>query len=576
MRAARLLLAASLAVSCGGPAPPPVSPAAKKPPEPEPESVEWLYVTDKFRGDRAAECQHVYEWVQGEKECKNLLCGHAAKLGLDWVKTCGKRLAGKLGEVRELTALYEQRSVAGSTACEDEAESLIRDGCKKQETCTDDTQRWATRCGGESATPLIVRMIELAVERSGARGFELDARSCKDLANEVKLAASCEPGFPCEDAMPKVATHRARCLTGGKLQSANEAFFEMAIAVGAGADTPAAPLDLGAARLDVGSGFVPLQPGDGAIVLACGRRVKTLEDYQRAQASCEGEPVLFARVFRGDAGKELRLGRVAVPSARAFRRRYPALAALGEASGEDAKMLALFTEQLDAAIAAFRSRDPAPAVSKLVQALVGHLGRVRHLDAFAKALTDRDERFVPLFEALGKKKNAAAKRTLKTHVLVPFVRRATLLPLADVNADGLVVFDSYSPASALTLGKTLPRSVAAYRAQLERAEKRAARRKVRAEDWEDFAITAGEEASKCGVARLKIDSAESALLDCAFGVEQCEDDKVASEGSALDRALRDTAAAHLKVTLAVSSLDQTAREAAEHIAESAGCEPPPR
>ncbi len=559
-----------LSAACGAPEPTPQREWHAVPAEVEPESVEWLYATDGFGGDRAAECRHVLEWVEGEKDCSNVLCRHGAKLAFDWVRTCQKKMPKDVARVKELTQTLERRSVLGSGRCEDDASSVVRDGCGERGACAEKLQKWGTRCG-DAGTPLIRRMLELAARRAGETDFRLDARSCDDLANELRTAAGCEPGFACEDALPIVELHASRCDAEGTAPPPATVALRFALLAGAGQSPPPTAVAADEQPIDLGDGWVHLADGSGVVLTACGRRVKTVDEYLGVRASCTpaGE-IVVARARRSKTGRELRAGRIALEDDRSFWRRYPSLAARGEADLRDQKWLAAFTAALDRAA----TTKPGPeATARLLEALIAYAHRLNRSEAFARAVTDRDEALIPVLREIGAAKRSAAKPTLRAVELVPFVSRAEQLVLADVNASGKVSLGATTPVSWMDLAALLPKAVAAYREELTKTVTMARKRKVAPEDLENHAVVAGEASARCGAATIQAESSELSLVDCAIGVETCEPEKLERETTLLDQAMREATESHAALVVAVASLDPVSREAARQVIAQTRCEP---
>lgn len=566
-------LLVALSGACGGREVAPQREWHATPERVEPESVEWLYATDGFGGSRKAECAHVLEWVEGEAQCSGSLCRHGAKLGFDWMRTCEKVLPGEADRARALTAALEKRSVAGGGHCEDEAERFVREGCGERDECVAAVEKWGTQCG-DAASPLVRRMLELAVKRTGAGGFRLDARSCAQLESELRDAARCEPGFPCEDAAPAATLHAERCDVAHAPASASTVILRLSVEVGAGKAPGAAVIAPGEEPIDLSDGWVHLADGTGVVLLACGRRVRTVAEYLNARAACapDGE-VVVARARRTKTGREIRVGRVPLDDDRSFWRRYPSLAVRGEVEARDEKWLEAFQEALDRAAAA---RQGPEATARLLEALVAHQHRLARSTAFAAALGSRDAALTPALQALGAAKRAAAKPTLRGAELVPFVARAASLPLADVGDDGRVALGATTPAAAVDLAKLTPGAFAAYEAELAKAVRAAAKKRVSPEDLEHHAVVAGEASARCGAATIQAEASELSLLDCHLGVETCTAEKLERELAELDRSLRDTAESHVALTVAIASLDPASREAARGVLSDARCEPPGR
>ena len=104
----------------------------------------------------------------------------SSDLASEWMTRC-KALSepAKLGEVQTLRDQLAARATGKLSECGKTFGDLVRDGCGDDKTCELTGQRWATRCSKTDGTPLVMRILQRAVERrqeQGAGALVLDPR----------------------------------------------------------------------------------------------------------------------------------------------------------------------------------------------------------------------------------------------------------------------------------------------------------------------------------------------------------------------------------------------------------------
>lgn len=562
-------------LSCGGGGgPPPKTAAPLDALGPQPESAEWLFVTEGTRGGRRDECAVVATQIADEQSCKGSLCRHGAALAKDWLNVCQKLVSGGAEDVARQERAMSQRASSAALPCESQVAPILRHGCGDRDDCATFLQDWATQCS-EWATPLVVRMLEVAATRKQGDAVKLDARGCGDMLAEVRAHAQCAQQFQCQDALPVLERYRERCLPAGKLPPLHAAITELAVRVGAGQTPPPMPVQPGGEPLEPTRTPLPLEDNSGAVLMICGARPSGgLEAYAAARQACQ-EDLLLARRFDTEGGSFVHLGRVPHLTAASYRRWFPALALAGEVGARYAASLPAYERALDSAIAlSTQAGRSAPAVAAFLEATRANLDELIHSAAYDAALRAKDGQLVPLFRAVGEAKQRALRPELEPRRLVPALHRARTLVLADVTTEGNVSVGNSTAAASIPFDDMLPRSMAAYREAFEGRTALLARLKPSTRETERLASEVETTRARCGESIHAHESTSRTLLGCFFGVTQCQDTQVASLTVALEQSRRDAELAYPRAALAIASLPAAEQLQAWDRAKAAGCKPP--
>jgi len=545
-------------------------------PEPdvvEPTSAEWIFVTDGVRGGRRGECQAVTQWINGEEACKGNLCAHGAALARDWLQSCNKLAPALAPDVEKRAADLEKKAKAMSTPCEDRIRGILRNGCGDTKDCGSYVQNWATSCSDWS-TPLVIRMLEVTVQRDIGERFEIDSRSCKQLLGDLTKAASCDQEFKCQDLFPVIDDYKSHCQPNGKLPSLAAAIAQLSVRVGATQSPEPMPVDPAGDPLDPAVTPLPLADGSGAVLMVCGKRAANIPAYLAARKQCS-EDVVFARRFEDNGAAVVRVGRVPHSSDNEFHERYFSLEADGEIQARFDAMLPGFVATLKQVESlAADPKHSKEAIRLFVQAVNDNLDAVRDSKVFDTAFRQHDAALVPLFAALGKQKRAVVHNELAARKFASGIRRAELYPLSDMDADGRGKLGAWSVASGVDIVDMLPKSIAAYREEIEARYKRVEKIKLTQRDIDALSMVADGHSARCGQAAKDYEAKEKALIDCHFGVTACDADKVAGLEKQLDRAKSDTESGYTQAALAITSLPLENRENAWMAAKVAGCREP--
>lgn len=563
---------ALFATACGAaePAEPKVAPASGT--LPEPQQAEWIFATEGVRGGRKGECQSVSDWLGREQVCKGAFCKHGAALADDWMRSCERLEPRLVSDVERHRSELRAKARAAPAPCEAEVSDVLRNGCRNDPKCAELVQSWATRCA-EWSTPLVVRMLEIAVERQTGEAFRLDARSCTDMFGELQKAASCNQQFACQDSLPAVERYRARCATAGKLPPLAAAIAELSVRAGANEKPAPIPVRADDAKVDPKLTPAPLADASGAVILVCGKRVVDVKAYLAASASCT-EDVVLARRFEGPSGPVVRLGRFSHPNDSTFMQRFPSLALDGEVQARFSVALPTFVKAVEKAERLAADKQPREAIRALVDAIIMNRDAVRMSRVFDDTLRAHDEKLVPLFRALAEAKKKILHDELPERRFAPAVRRTKLYPLADVNADGRVQLGAETLAAGADLADMLPKSMAAYHDVLKSRYRRLAQIKPRQSDDDAQSMQSDGAASTCGQAMKRYEAAEKSLVACGFGVETCDDAKTGALEKDVDRARGDAEVEYNRATLAISNLREELRGNATTAATVAGCREP--
>lgn len=584
-------LVLAVSVACGPPATEPEPPRTyagntelDREPGYMPESVEWIYATSAVRGGKLAECKSVVEWLRGEQDCKGAGCQHGVRLAKDWLLYCREELKGPTADVEGLSATFGERSAAGETKCTTDGALLQRDGCKGGEdlpACMERMQAWTTRCAEEVGSPLLVYMLEQQLRQADPerKKYSLDVRSCGSVSKEIREARYCENKFKCEDALELVKLHTARCTKKDTPLSVDDALAQLAVRVGAGEYVQEMAVMAPGAGLappegeEQGAPELVFARGHGGVLSVCDARVKDLGAYLGARRRCTGE-LVFARVFQGDAGYSLRVGRFDHSDDLEFFGRFPQLRMKGEAKTRSEKEDRHLSQELQRAAALGKSPSYlSKALKGFISALARHRAAILGDTKLAKTLAENDKDLVPLFIELGKQKAKLVGWSTRAKELVPFARRAEELPLSDVTVEGEPQIGAQNPALGLGLTQ-LPECLEAYRGTLKSIFERAKKRRVSDDDMADIAGVAGEQAKTCADEEKQVRLSSKAMLECNFGVETCSPGHVDKLADRQQNARTNAVNAWTKTTFAIHSLDPDNRASARGMVVKMGCEEP--
>jgi hypothetical protein len=565
----RLLLAAPLvALACGGPPP---KRARVAEPDPEPEiaarSSEWLYATREVNGSLPDECKAVAEWVEKEDKCRGALCVHGRNLARDWVARCTMAPPDQAAKVKALLAGFTKRMDVDPSHCAVNAEAVIKNGCGKDTTCLATTQEWATKCGSGEGSPLVLRILERTVERRGGGRLTLDPRSCAEVRKDMLKGVNCTDQFSCEEAAKAVALHRDRC---EKDDAPTIAVASLEAAIIAAAQQPTMPIKAQLKRISPREVPAALADGMGVAISVCGERASDLAKYVTARKTCKSGTIVFAKAFKQpDGTAEVRLGNLDYPDDAVFTARFPTLAVEGEAELRDAQSLATFEAELGKVVAQ-SAQSPTAAAKSLGQVVVKFAPSIRRSAAFREALTAADGSLIPAMKELGKMKASAAAKRLTPVEMNGLIGRAQTRPFADMEADGTVVSGAGTRASELELNEVLPKSLEVYLGSMKTAMIVAKTRRIDKQTAQ-MAVQYGKgQATACATAEKKLSEAETSLLKCAFGVESCDEKRVAELTSVIDEARTTAEAARHRLDL-VLTVSPAERDELTQLATTAGC-----
>jgi hypothetical protein len=438
--------------------------------------------------------------------------------------------------VEDLLAQYEARTKEDPSLCGKEAEDILRNGCGKDKTCLPTAESWATRCGKSDGTPLVVRMIERAIERKlpEPKRVTLDTRSCVDLQEEMKASMGCSNQFECEEAARKVTSYRERCEIGGVRPTALVASYQLSILAKAGQPMAPVPLLMGA-TFPAKESPTALADGLGLVQSVCDTPVKTLEEYLAARRVCRGGALQFTGIVKEQGEPRARLGRLEVPDDGTLLARLPSMVVAGEAELRETQALAALGPELDQVIGLVKTR-PADAISVLMRVLKPYRVVLKRSALLRKSIAVRDEDLAPLFRELGKSKQAASKAKMERPMFLGFVARARTRLLADVTEDGTTEAGAAAPFGWLETAELLPRSTEALLGSMKLAVAQA--RAIRVDRrTEGMARTYGlAQVQTCGEAFKALSEAKQGLVKCALGLDPCDSDRAQQVGKQSDEA----------------------------------------
>gem|GEM_PF-626108 len=535
---------------------PPRRPEPKMADDNEPaHAAEWLFVASEgpsVRGKKA-ECEKVATWVLGEKDCTGDLCVHARDLGRDWLQRCTTVLPDKVDAVQEMVDAASQRAELPDDDCVRQGNRLLREpSCQDEASCTEQAQKWVSTCGERYATPLMVLMIVRTLDRRLGEDAHLvlDTRSCATMGAQIAAGYGCDTDDECKEPGDTAVAWQSRCMGGESGTPIVLAFQVADVLVGGGKGVDPIPVDAMARAIPDGTFPLTLEDNQGVVTWVCGSRTKTLKDYLAVRQSCVQGEVIVAHL---DKSHHVRT--VSVPHATDadFLRLFPFLMVKGEQEARDLAALDDFTKALGEAAEDAASRHEDRAYRKLVSVMTPKIWAMVRLAAYQKAVASMDGRLEPAFKAWGKAKARAADRIRKDDEFALFVGRALASPLSDMTADGEVSPGSYATPTAFTLSTWMPRSMHAYRKELERAQKRAERRPVAPARLGQLRTQAVEDIAACAAAQKEVADAEQAAADCLFGGAACPQAKPAALSAAADAARQKAAAARARLDAFLAS-----------------------
>lgn len=567
--ATALFLALGAALAACAASPRPAEPVGAGPWSSVPLTPEWTDIARPVAGDHSAECEAVYRALEVELGCQGSLCEHAASLAKEWLLRCEEVSRGRTTAVTALAGTFEQRAARPPSACGARATSILRDECSEATACRPLVERWAAACAATEGTPLVLRKLERAVARAeGTDEFTIDPRSCSDLFAEVVRVARCESRRQCEDALRPVEAFQTRCLVAAAPVSWPVAIALLSVQSGAGRTPSPVPLAPGDAAAGPDG---PLLIGDerGVLLRVCGEPVTSGKQVVEARRDCRDGELTYARAFEEQGRPVVRVGSLRFDDDASFRRRFPSIRVAAEEDARADLALPDLERELDAAAGQVKSGAAYEAWRTLARALVVHADVLEH-PRVAAALARRDEALAPALRELGRAKVAAARRAPAGADLASFAQRASASVLADVREEGIVEIGARG-APPVDLAPSIPRAVAAYRDAVADMDAVLQQAKVRPVDPEAAEAAARDEIARCGAASKEARAAEEQLVRCAFGLDACDDEKVAARTAALDRARESLRQAALRVDALVAGPAQRSAAAIGAAQRAAGC-----
>jgi hypothetical protein len=514
-------------------------PREPKPPEDEWASIEktpeWLYVTRGFGGGRAAECKHVATWVSGESECRTRSCVHGRDLAKEWLARCKKLDEDEVPMVGTIYPRFLSEAKEAPTPCYDEAEQLLREGCRDAAVCRASGERWAARCAKPEGSPLTVKMLDRRLaEKEGDAHKPLDATDCGDLRKQLNEAAKCAHPFACQEAKRTIVEPlQKRCESDTDRPTVSIALLEASIL--ARADGRPVELPFATAKADVLTlpPETPLLFEDqkGAVVATCKGRPEGLTSYLAQRKECIGDKIIFARVMRGKTGPALKTTVVTVPPSGNLATDYPALAVKDEKKVEDEQLLPPFEEELDKAGKA----SPADGLRILAKAVNVYSASLHRSTSFTAALTRHDVVLQGVLREIGKAKVAAAKSAkLKGPALIGFASRSSTRAFADLEESGAVRPGARLRLSEFNTTQLLVSASERYDAALKPLLAQARRTKIDKKTVELLVASGKQSARRCGTGLKAARVADENRLQCLL--DACDGDKQA----AAEKSVEDT------------------------------------
>jgi hypothetical protein len=342
-----------------------------------------------------------------------------------------------------------------------------------------------------------------------------------------------------------------------------EGLAELALLDGAGQAPVSLPVSSETRELGPEQSKLALVGGRGAVLRVCGKRVVDLDQYLAERRHCTSGEVLVTGLFTERGQRVLRLGRFDHPSDTVLRHRLPSLLAAGEREKRDEAELATLGRALDAIV---QRKTEQEGVRDLARAL-GELGRaLLESELVTKLLEDRDAALQSMFADLGRRKRRTNLGALSAPARYAFGARSLALPLCDLDAEGIVTVGATSPVAGLELGQALPKSVAAYRAELGTLGKT----RLDPQDEQALAGEMGARTDDCKVALGAAAELGRALVDCAYGGNACEQERRQTLARELDEALAKAEKARILAAVGLAYLPKAAREDARQAAFAEG------
>lgn len=560
---------ALVAFACGGTNIEPVAPSSTvtdDSPAGQARSVEWIYATDDLEGDQPRACGYVASVLEGESACKGVACRHAALLAADWLDICPPHASPQQqARIEGLQGDFAARAQKDKNECAEQVEVWLREGCGENAACEPAARNWATRCGSEVGSALVLTMLELTIAQSFPeyQRVGLDARNCVQLATELRLAAVCDSPPDCKLEIPKIDAYRQHCRANNVPFPTREGLAAAYILGVANQPTDKIPVAAEPRKLTSNETPLPLADGSGAVFRVCDRGPgHDLVTYLEKRLDCPGGTVMVGRFVTVKGSRRFQVGRYFHEDDGEFALLYPALFVQGEREVRHERALKKFSERV-------RVAAGNAAVHELVRALSLLPDEVREGEALRKILAENDEQLTPLFRELGKAKNLAVGYQTSRRDRVVFLRRAEKLPLADVNGAGSVELGAWTLASGLgSLREAMPKAFEAYSLQLGplRAKAKEGLRDADVKVLEDAVVA---QAVACGEANRELHASRQALLACGEKV-LCPDEQAEPLQAKVLAALQRAREGRVLTQLAVHSLPPARLKAASEAAFGAG------
>jgi hypothetical protein len=563
-----LLVVPSL-LACADPPPPPAAAPVEDEWSRAP-SPAWLVATHGASAAHPAECAASLAWLEKDEGCAGAACGRAAALGKEWLTRCPKIDDAHAARVKELVTRFTERADQAPSACDEQAEAMLRDGCRKA-SCVSSAQTWATRCAARLKSPLTVRFVERLVERKieSEERIELDPRSCDALGAEVLPGAGCRDQFACADAFKKFDVVRERCTDAADLPTVAVGAVAVSMAAGAKQKPPRIRVRAGASKVTPAESALALGDGSGVAVAVCDDRPAAVDEYVAARAACKNGQIDIARAFSVGDAVEVRFGKLAFPDDATFEARFPTIHLAGEVEARDRRSAGALAGVFAGAAAEGRgAKGLAAALRALRTAFDHHGGAVRR----ATSPLPGEEALAPLFAELGRAKRARASASGAGDASGILARGRTR-PLADIDEKGGVKAGAASPAGRIDATKALPSAMRAYVAALDPGGRGGAPR-VDAATANKARATGLERARACAESEKRLQSFKATLVSCAFELESCAPDKLAEATAAVDDGMVAAAAAWDAFDTARTGAASAFAGELTDAAQAAGCREP--
>lgn len=559
IRRGRSFVLASFAVAACGPAgvEPKTSRHAALAADKDPSSSEWLYVTRGTQGDRQAECRTVFEILRGETKCKRAFCQPAVHLAEDWSAVCARQFSAEAPEVSALEKKLQAEVRLATLPCETEFEDLMSNSCTPSNAadCLDRAQHWATQCGVDFGTPLVVSVLSARAERATGEPVTLDTRNCGEFLAELASGLSCSNLPVCEDRLKILTDYRARCAPPDKMLPLAQALVIMAVQ--AAARHPAQPIRLSDVVVPPNVPVLPLADGQGGIVRVGWSQAKSFEDYVKALRAGEAENVQVARVFRSKEGfRELRLGTLPAPQEGTLGDQFPALRVQGESEGVQSSAVSVLEQKL---VQATHTEAPRDAAARLLEGLAGIADLAAIPEPVRAALRASDAKLEGTCRWLAEEKNRVLSQLGDRPALVGATRRSGRLPFADISEAGNVVLGAASRAALYDANADMPGCMSAYKGGLAFLTRKVDAIKVSKADEEKITKDADSKAARCAAASQELAQTEQKIFECAFGIRECSQEEPDSLAQSYQQSAVAFSRARVEARLAVESLSEALR-----------------